>query len=216
MDAKTLPNPHSLHSNVCCCPSSVPYSVTFLWSRTHPGSRGALRGHVAHEVAGRCQSGAVLVPISKGQALPTSGFLLWRPAQSLCCAGELVWESVEAIPRCPPKVLHSDFPACVADLASRAPLGPVGLRSGGHRVEAGSPRSPRRHPVKGPPGDSRAETSSVLPLDPHPGRRWFLPEPASPTDSSGTSGAARTGLQSRIPAPRACPAYGRSPLAAVQ
>lgn len=58
-------------------------------------------------------------------------------------------------------------------------------------MEAGRPRSPRRRPVRGPPGDSGAKTSSLVPLDPHPGGRWFLPEPASPTDSSGTSGAAR-------------------------
>lgn len=69
------------------------------WSRTHPGSP-------AHEVAGRRWTGAGLVPVPAGHALPTSGFLFRRPAQSLCCAGELLWESVEAVPRCTPKVLH--------------------------------------------------------------------------------------------------------------
>lgn len=46
------------------------------------------------------------MPVPAGHALPTSGFLFWRPARSLCCAGELLWESVEAVPCCTPKVLH--------------------------------------------------------------------------------------------------------------
>lgn len=93
MDAKTSPSPHGLHSDARSGPSNVP-------------GPGPTQDHAAHEVAGRRWTGAGSVPVPAGHALPTSGFLFWRPARSLCCAGELLWESVEAVPRCTPKVLH--------------------------------------------------------------------------------------------------------------
>lgn len=44
---------------------------------------------------------------------------------------------------------------------------------------ADRPRSPRHRPVRGPSGDPGAETSSVLPSDPHPGDDgFFLSQPA--------------------------------------
>lgn len=81
------------------------------------------------------------------------------------------------------------------------PPGPGGLRPGGPWVGADRPRSPRHRPVRGPSGDPGAETSSVLPSDPHPGDDGFFLSQPAPRTAQGPPGlpAPVSGPESQLP-----------------
>lgn len=66
---------------------------------------------------------------------------------------------------------------------------------------ADRPRSPRHRPVRGPSGDPGAETSSVLPSDPHPGDDGFFLSQPAPRTAQGPPGlpAPVSGPESQLP-----------------